>query len=441
MATTIYNAWICQIDEKRVAPVYGNVRVENGIIAAIEPRPFRQVAGTIGDTDIDAAGRMLTVPMVNVHDHFYSRLAKGLQIDDPLNSFIDILTHLWWKLDRLLTTPMIRASVQMALCESVRCGVTYVFDHHSSPNALDGVLSLIGDEMVRFGIRGVLCVEVSDRDGVKKSAAGLRETERFLSTGQTDDVPGMQGLHASFTLSDDTLQQASAFVRMYQTGIHIHVGEDSYDNTESRRVFGKSPVARLDQYDLLTPKGIVAHALHLDTGDYRLLQERGTGIVVNPDSNMNNAVGLPDFARIPEEIPLLAGTDGMHANIARTWKQLFLLHRHQQFSFADTFRRMTKIYFDQLCFVKRYFPDFPHLQVGDRADCILWDYAPPNELSVNNFWGHFIYGALESPVRTVLQGGTLLMHDFQLISVQEADIRQNIVTQGQKLAQLFSECL
>ncbi|MEK6552824.1 MAG: hypothetical protein AABZ54_05180, partial [Bacteroidota bacterium] len=136
---------------------------------------------------------------------------------------------------------------------------------------------------------------------------------------------------------------------------------------------------------------------------------------------------------IPQSIPLLAGTDGMHANISRSLKQMFLTFRDQGISGDQAIALIKKIYFDQIGFAKKYFPDFAALNENDRADLIVWDYVPPTPMTNENFWGHFIFGMLEYPIHTVLQNGNFLMKDFQLIGVDENKIKNEIYVQGERL--------
>jgi len=432
----IVNAWICQIQDNKVLPIFGDVIFCDGRITEIREgdfTAFRRKSPPDSEDVLNAAGRVLTLPMINFHDHFYSRLAKGLPLLGPMDNFYNILENLWWKLDRTLDLDMVGACAHMAAMESIRNGVTYMFDHHASPDSTAGSLNIIRDVLAQFGLRGVLCFETSDRNGREVAEAALRENELFLSDSANHDFKGMVGLHASFTISDETLKKAASLVQKYTAGIHIHVCEDNIDREMSKSRFGKFPARRLADAHLLNDKSILSHGVYLDGSDYSLISEAGSAIAYNPDSNMNNAVGLPQFSHVPEAIPMLLGTDGMHANMSRSMKQLFLLLRHSGTDFDESFRRVQKTYFDQFTFIKKYFPDFPSLKVGDRADMILWDYIPPTPFSADNFWGHFVYGLLERNIHSVVQKATFLLKNYQLVGVDETTINENIYRQGRRL--------
>jgi len=249
----------------------------------------------------------------------------------------------------------------------------------------------------------------------------------------------MLGMHAPFTLSDATLTSIAAALQDSSSGIHTHLAEDAHENAFSEVRYGKPAAKRLSDAGLLNERGMVVHGVHLTAADRQIIAQAGCAIACCPDSNMNNRVGLANYPRLPSEIPVLAGTDGMHADIARTLKQLFLLYRYQGGGMAEAFRWVAKICMDQNIFVRRYFPDYPALSAGDRADFIVWDYVPPTPVEKENALGHFIYGVLESPVRTVVAAGKVLMRDFKLSIRDEAARRARIAEQGLRLRRRFME--
>jgi len=434
--TTVENAWICPVIEGEILPFFGDITITDGIISKVKPKNFQTFLKNpdkVNKNSFNAYGRVLTLPLINFHDHIYSRLAKGLPLKGDFGNFQNVLHNLWWKLDRALDKDMIAASAQMAALESIRNGVTYIFDHHSSQNEITGSLSTIKDVLHQFGLRGVLCFESTDRNGSKNALDGLNENRNFFTSQLNGDFHGMLGLHASFTLSDDLLREAGELQKQFDLGIHIHVAEDESDNKLSMEFTGKRPVRRLMQYKLINSKSILVHGVHLTGKDLLKISETEAALAFCPDSNLNNSVGLPQFGEIPNNIPLLAGTDGMHSDIARSMKQIFLLTRGQEKSFDESTALVKKLYFDQISFAKKYFHDFPSLNQSDRADMILWDYVPPTPLNRENFWGHFIYGILEYPVHSVIQNGEFLMKDFRLMNTEENKIKNEIYIQGERL--------
>jgi putative selenium metabolism protein SsnA len=435
----ITNAWICQIEDKSINPIFGDVEITDGRITSIAEHDSNQTTSTNGDSIIDAGGRIVTIPLVNFHDHIYSRLAKGLPIKGDMSDFQNILKSLWWKLDLDLDLEMVKASAQMAAIESIRNGVTYIFDHHASPSNTDGSLSTIADVIETTGLRGVLCFETSDRNGDVFTQQAFEENKDFFLNHASKNVKALFGIHASFTVEDKTLQNIEEFTNANNVGVHVHLSEDKSDNEISINKYGKTPIERFNEFGLLKSKSILAHGIHLTESDYKILENSNSALAYNLDSNLNNAVGLPNFGMVPKSTTVLVGTDGMHANIAHSLKQLFLQLRYSGLSFDDTFGFIIESFFKQHKFAQQFFNDFPSLKVGDRADLIIWDYVPPTPFNSDNFWGHYLYGVIERPVKTVIQNGNILMNDFTLINIDETVITSNIIEQGNRLFNKFGK--
>ena len=214
-----------------------------GRIAAVEreDRDSPPFAGEDAGEVIDARGGLVLPGLVCAHTHFYGAFARGMSLPgEPAADFPQILERLWWRLDKLLQPEDITASALVFLCDAIRHGTTTVIDHHASPHAIDGSLDMIADAVLQAGVRACLSYEVSDRDGMALSRAGLAENERFarrVPRGTTHRGAGMLaasvGLHASFTLSDESLQSAAGLARDLGLGCHVHVAEDISDQADS----------------------------------------------------------------------------------------------------------------------------------------------------------------------------------------------------------------
>ena len=187
--------------------------------------------------------------------------------------------------------------------EALERGTTAIVDHHASPNAIEGSLSVIADACAEVGIRSLCCYEVTDRNGPEGMRAGLAENERFLRSGGR----GLVGAHACFTLSEATLEAVVGLAADLDKGVHIHVAEDRVDSGAGARL---EALARDDW--------LLAHCVHLD----RPL--RGT-VAHNPRSNMNNAVGYARPARLANTVVL--GTDGIGGDMLEEFRIAYVRHR------------------------------------------------------------------------------------------------------------------
>ena len=118
---------------------------------------------------IDAKGGVIMPALINAHTHIYSALARGLSIvgNNPTN-FYEVLDGTWWAIDRHLMMDGTRASATALYMDSIKQGVTTIFDHHASYGEIPGTLHTIAEESKRLGLRSCLCYEVSDREDVYK---------------------------------------------------------------------------------------------------------------------------------------------------------------------------------------------------------------------------------------------------------------------------------
>lgn len=157
------------------------------------------------DDVIDAGGRLVTPGFTIGHTHIYSALARGILLKGkPARNFVEILENLWWLLDRNLTLGQIELSAFLCGMDCLRSGVTTLFDHHASFGAVRGSLGVIAEALMKIGLRGCLCFEVSDRGGEKAAMEAIEENVDFIRrarSGKMELIRAVFGLHASFTVS------------------------------------------------------------------------------------------------------------------------------------------------------------------------------------------------------------------------------------------------
>jgi len=126
------------------------------------------------------SGGYLSPGLVCAHTHIYSALARGIDVPiAPSKDFVQILQHLWWRLDMAIDLPILKASALAGCSEALFCGVTSLVDHHAGPQAIDGSLSVISEAYEEVGLRGILCYETTERNGKAGARAGLAENVRL----------------------------------------------------------------------------------------------------------------------------------------------------------------------------------------------------------------------------------------------------------------------
>ena len=158
----------------------GAVAFRGDRIVAVGP-VSEVVSGQRGAELIDASGKLIMPGFINGHTHLYSALARGLMANiAPSASFVEILEHLWWKLDRALTHEHTWYSAAAGALDLVRSGTTTIIDHHASQVSVTDSLANVAEALEEIGIRANLCFEISDRNGATKREEGLAESEAFI---------------------------------------------------------------------------------------------------------------------------------------------------------------------------------------------------------------------------------------------------------------------
>lgn len=394
---------------------------------------------------IDAKNRIVMPGLINTHMHFYSTFARGLTKAKPSTNFSEVLNNLWWRLDRKLTKEDCYYSTMVAMIDGIKQGTTTYFDHHASPYAIEGSLAEIGRAAKDCGVRVSLCYELSDRDGEVISQKGVTEnieTLLWLKKEKSDFLKAMFGIHASFTVSDQTLSQIQKVVsqklqcNLEDIGVHIHLAEDAVDELQCHREYNKSVVKRLNDHGLLGPKTITAHGVHLEEEEMEILASTKTILVHNPQSNMNNSVGIANIMKILDKGVLVGlGTDAMTVNMLEELRFCLWAQKYYQKDPSGCFMESVNLLLkNNPIIAKRFWSEgaIGTLEEGGRADLIIRDYLPPTPIGEDNFMGHLVFGISQSKVDTTIVGGNILMSEGCLTSALDEEA---IYAKSSELAQ------
>ena len=388
---------------------------------------------------VDARGGVIMPGLINAHTHIYSALARGLSIDgyNP-TSFYEVLDGQWWYIDRNLDLEATKASAQALVIDSIKQGVTTIFDHHASFCEVPGSLMRIAEVTREFGMRACLCYEVSDRDGEEKSLQSVQENKDFIDyceQNPSDMLKAMFGGHALFTISDKTFEQMVK-ANDGMTGFHIHVAEGMNDVYDSLRNYGCRPVNRLLYNGVLGEKTMLGHCIHISPAEMDILKETGTMVCHNPESNMGNAVGCSPVLQLFQKGILIGlGTDAYTHDMLESLKVLLPMQRHNACLPNVGWREATGMLFEnnaKIC--ARYFKKpLGVLKPGAAADVIIMDYKPFTPFSHENVDGHMLFGMEGKNCRTTIINGKVLYKDREFVGIDEDKINAFCMEQSKKL--------
>jgi cytosine/adenosine deaminase-related metal-dependent hydrolase len=341
---------------------------------------------------VTATPEAATTPgLVCAHHHLYSALARGMPAPPRTpTDFPSILEQVWWRLDQALDLEMIRWSAMLGALEALEQGTTAIVDHHESPGAIEGSLSVIADACAEVGVRVVCAYGVTDRHGSDGARRGLEENERFLREGGR----GLVGIHAAFTCTDATLEAAAGLAADLDVGVHVHVCEDRVDHEAPARL---RPHAADDW--------LLAHGVHLPE------QPGLPGTIAhNPRSNLNNAVGYARPARFANRVVL--GSDGIGAAMLEEFQLAYVCHR------ADDVTASPETAWGWLEAGRALVPE-----VED--DEVTWSYR------VADPW-HLAFSPGVRPLQVVVDG-EVVVEDGRVTRVDPAEVRAKAAEQAVRL--------
>ena len=395
---------------------------------------------------VDARGGVIMPGLINAHTHIYSALARGLSIDgyNP-TSFYEVLDGQWWYIDRNLDLEATKASAQALVIDSIKQGVTTIFDHHASFCEVPGSLMRIAEVTREFGMRACLCYEVSDRDGEEKSLQSVQENKDFIDyceQNPSDMLKAMFGGHALFTISDKTFDRMAA-ANSGRVGYHIHVSEGMNDVYDSLQNYGRRPVQRLQDHGILGPKTILGHCIHVNTAEMDIIKATDTMCVNNPESNMGNAVGISPVLQLYKKGILIGlGTDAYTNDMLESIKVALCSQRHNACMPNVGWCEVTDMLFRNNAKMaeRTGFPTLGVLKPGAAADVIVMDYKPFTPFSNANIDGHMLFGMEGKNCRTTIINGKVVYKDSEFVGIDEDKINAWCMEQSKKLWGTLNHC-
>lgn len=247
--------------------------------------------------------------LVNAHGHASMALMRGIADDIPLKQWLE--DAIWPLEGRFVSEEFVLQGARLAIAEMLRSGTTCFADMYFYP---DQVAKAAQEANIRVQLACPVLdfptVWAQDADEYIAKATQLHDDYRHSELIYTAFGP-----HAPYTVSDAPLVKLSTLAEELDLPIHMHIHETAQEVTDAQAANGQTPVQRLKQLGLLSPRLVCVHVTSLSDEDMAALTEAGCHIAHCPESNLKLASGFCEVARLSAAgLNVALGTDGCASN-------------------------------------------------------------------------------------------------------------------------------
>jgi cytosine/adenosine deaminase-related metal-dependent hydrolase len=379
---------------------------------------------------IDAKGRIVMPGFVDFHNHLYSSFFPSIPAVDKLNgSYDDYMKKYWWNITGKLSSDAIYYSAVKGIVNSIKSGVTTIFNLHSSPACMEESLHDVAEAFEELSMRGVLGYEITNRTGNETADRMFKMNSEFAEEFKNNPlITGATGIYSANEASDQLLRAVSRFAERTGTGTILHLSESENEDEISVKNFDKKYcIDRLYDIGLLNSKTILAAANYIDETDIDIIKESKAGIALTPSSSFYKGFDFaPIESFIEKQIPIGFGSDGIYHSIASEASFAHRILRQKTKGYQSGNAEITEIitrssYKLANSFVSK---SIGEIKPGNAADLIIVDYIPEHEITPENLNTNLIFGILQSRIATTIINGNIVMKDFEMVGIDEADLNE-----------------
>jgi 5-methylthioadenosine/S-adenosylhomocysteine deaminase len=374
---------------------------------------------------VDASGKIIIPGLINGHTHIPMTLFRGLADDLDLQEWLT--KYIFPAEAKNVSEEFVRVGTRLGLAEMIRGGTTTYCDMYYFEDA-------IADETAKAGMRGVLGETVIDFPVAdnKTNAEVMAYVETFVRKWKGNEliVPAIAP-HAPYTVSEEHLKAVRAFSDRTGAPIVTHISETKKEVDDSLQAKGASPVDYLSRIGFLNERVIAAHMVWPSPGEIEILRRTGVGVVHNPQSNMKLASGVAPVPKmIAAGVRVGLGTDGAASNNDLSmWEEMDTAAKlHKVFSGdpkvmpAEEALELATIRGAQALHMEK---EIGSIEKGKRADLVIVDRDALNQIPLYNVYSDLVYATKASDVKTVIINGRVVMRDRQLLTLNEAAIKES----------------
>jgi 5-methylthioadenosine/S-adenosylhomocysteine deaminase len=427
--------WVVPVVPHGVVLTDHAVAVSGGRIQAI--LPIADARAQFAPKDTVARSEAVLIPgLVNAHTHNPMTLLRGIADDLPLMTWLQ--QHIWPVEAAVIGPDFVADGTALAIAEMLRGGTTCANENYFFPDVQAGVYkkygfrARVGAVIIDFPSAWASCDdEYFDR------ACQLHDTWRDDALIGTAFAP-----HAPYTVNDANFERIRMLADQLDVPVHLHLHETAQEVSDSLKLHGQRPIARIDRLGLLNDRLIAVHMTELTEGEIQQCAERGVSVVHCPESNLKLASGFsPVCALLKAGVNLAIGTDGCASNndldMFGETRSAALLAKAVARDAAG-FNAFEALHAATLGGAKAL--GFEHkigsIEVGKQADLVCVDVSPLETQPLHHVVSQLIYAVGRHQVSDVWINGVAKLRQRELLGMDVDAIVANAKQWRHKIAQV-----
>ena len=431
--------YLVTVDPQRRIVQGGSVLIEGGRIRQVGKAA--ELAGARADRVIDARHMVVTPGFVNGHMHIsYAHAVRGIFPDDVGSPLPTV-----FKLQMAMTEEEEHATTLLGLVELLKNG-TVCFVDPGSTKYPDACLQAYEDAAIRV-ILGECVTDLSAPFQLPRyeTAQAASRTAAFLKSWHGRLGGRLRAWAMPFspeTCSADLLRALKRLADEHGTSLTLHHGSGVKARQEYQARGAASPTHWLDTLGVLGPNVVLAHVLGIDTAEIDLMARTGTTAAMCPVTAAKGGRGVGEHGRLPEllarGVKVALGCDSPnnsnHLDIVRALNMAAIQYKDARQDMkqipAETAVELATLTGAQALGVG---DEIGSLEVGKRADLVLFDTQRPEWQTMFNPISNLVYNADGRSIHTVIVDGRVVIDAYRQTFVDEPKLYAKVQEIGEKL--------
>ncbi|MEW6450511.1 MAG: amidohydrolase family protein [Pseudomonadota bacterium] len=453
--TLIKNGYVVTVDGARRIYDSGYVAIDGAKISAVGPSSATPDTGGF-DTVIDASGAIVTPGLINMHQHHWYTLFKGVADGLLLEDWVTgILLPLSLKMD----AEAMRVSSYLAAMEMLATGTTCSFNHSVTTTTAETVKATI-EPQAEVGIRQVFAKELrcktpgnprhqlsldealadfesevkrwnGEHDGLVRFGIAIESNAHWVAAGMS---------------TEELICRGYEFARKHGLKITAHIagGTFSLENgfLKYLRETGRTDVRYLMQLGILDPQWVLIHGIHVTELDIEQMARVGCSFVYTPTSESIRGGGISPFANAHRAgVNVALGTDGPMVDYSVDMvEQMKVCTLMQHVRHLDPTRMPVETTLEMATInaakALGLDSEIGSLEAGKRADIAVFDLNKPYVGVLHRPLTSFVTAGKGSDVRAVLVNGKTVYRDGRFSNLADPG---SVIAEAQKIGSMIAD--